>query len=80
MQAAAYEAFFRAAWDLPWVAGAYWWKWFPNHERAGGDDDAGFTPQNKPAQQVIGQWYLRTHLVESQEAETQENKRAGYGQ
>ena len=80
VQAAAYEAFFRAAWDLPWVAGAYWWKWFPNHERAGGDDDAGFTPQNKPAQQVIGQWYLRTHLVESQEAETQENKRAGYGQ
>jgi len=42
VQASAYEAFFRAAWDLPWVAGAYWWKWFPNHERAGGGHDAGF--------------------------------------
>jgi len=69
VQASAYEAFFRAAWDLPWVAGAYWWKWFPNHERAGGGHDAGFTPQNKPAQEVIAEWYLRTYLAESQEAD-----------
>ena len=51
------------------VSRTYWWKWFPNHERAGGGHDAGFTPQNKPAQEVIAEWYLRTYLAESQEAD-----------
>jgi hypothetical protein len=58
-QAACYEAFFRAAWHHDWVAGAYFWKWFPHHDRAGGGDDDGFTPQNKLAQQVLADWYGR---------------------
>ncbi len=69
VQAAAYEAFFQATWDLPWVAGAYWWKWFPQHERSGGDGDDGFTPQNKPAQKIMADWYLRTHLAETLDSE-----------
>lgn len=58
-QQACYEAYFRAAWDRPWVAGAYFWKWFPHHDRAGGDGDESFTPQNKPAEQVLARWYGR---------------------
>ncbi len=56
-QARCYEAFFRVFWDQPWFAGAYWWKWFPNHEHAGGVKQAGFTPQNKSAATILTQWY-----------------------
>jgi hypothetical protein len=52
-QAAAYEAFFRTAWREPWLAGAFLWKWYGRHERAGGADDPDFTPQNKPAEAII---------------------------
>jgi Glycoside Hydrolase Family 113 len=53
-----YEAFFEEVWKEPWVAGAYFWKWFPHHSRAGGPEDADFTPQNKPAEKVLARWYL----------------------
>ena len=59
LQADCYEAFFRTFWDKPWFAGVYWWKWFPKHERSGGPQHAGFTPQNKPAQKVITEWFGR---------------------
>ena len=45
--------------DKPWFAGVYWWKWYPTHGRAGGPGHGGFTPQNKPAQQVMTDWYGR---------------------
>ncbi|RMG60766.1 MAG: hypothetical protein D6715_14740 [Calditrichaeota bacterium] len=55
-QANAYEAFFRVFWSRPWVAGGFLWKWF-THPRRGGRGHNGFTPQNKPAMQVIRRWY-----------------------
>ncbi len=58
-QAACYEAFFSAVWGRSWIEGAYVWKWYPRHESAGGLDDVDFTPQNKPAQDVIARWYGR---------------------
>lgn len=61
-QDALYEAFFRAAWSRDWVAGAYFWKWFPNHDSVGGAEDDGFTPQRKTAQQTLTRWY-RSNLV-----------------
>ena len=64
-QEALYEAFFRAAWSRPWVAGAYFWKWFPDHEQAGGDGDEGFTPQRKPAQLTLTNWYRRSLVLEA---------------
>lgn len=64
-QAACYEAFFHAAWDRPWVAGAYFWKWFPQHGRSGGDGDPGFTPQNKPAQQVLADRFRRQRVLDA---------------
>lgn len=56
-QARCFEAFFVSVWTRRWVEGAYVWKWYPHHDRAGGHDDADFTPQNKPAQDVIARWY-----------------------
>ncbi len=41
----------------PWLAGAFVWKWYPDHERAGGPSHPGFTPQNKPAERVLQAWY-----------------------
>jgi hypothetical protein len=58
-QSNAYEAFFRAFWDKPWFAGSYIWKWLPDHTFTGGIYDEGFTPQNKPAEAVMGRWYAK---------------------
>ena len=56
-QANAYEAFFQTFWPQPWFAGVYFWKWYPNHRTSGGPEDKDFTPQNKPAEAVMGIWY-----------------------
>ncbi len=40
----------------PWWDGAFWWSWDPN-PNSGGSSDTGFTPQNKPAQAVLQQYY-----------------------
>lgn len=44
-------------WKEDWFAGGFLWKWFPFHERAGGEDDNRFTVQNKPAEAVIRELY-----------------------
>lgn len=56
MQKKCYEAFFRTIWDEPWLAGAYWWKW-NTHTQAGGIHNRQFTPQNKPALEVLKRSY-----------------------
>lgn len=63
-QARAYEALFRRFWAEPWFAGGFVWKWYAPamlqraesrwHQMA-----TDYTPQNKPAEQVIKQWYGR---------------------
>jgi hypothetical protein len=56
-QARAYEAFFRTFWHRPWFAGVYFWKWYP---KARGDEArlaADFSPQGKPAEQVLARWF-----------------------
>ena len=56
IQKKCYEAFFQTVWNEPWFAGVYWWKWDTN-VRAGGKYNRQFTPQNKPAQEVIKAHY-----------------------
>ncbi|MCW5515113.1 glycoside hydrolase family 113 [Muriicola sp. Z0-33] len=56
-QVNAKKAIFEEFWGEEWFAGGYVWKWFIHHQRAGGGDDNRFTPQNKPAQEVIGYFY-----------------------
>jgi hypothetical protein len=57
LQRAAYDAAFRVFWREPWFAGFYWWKWKSNATK---DDqhDRDFSPQGKPAEQVLRRYYL----------------------
>ncbi|MGI9552800.1 MAG: glycoside hydrolase family 113 [Aurantibacter sp.] len=55
-QAIATQVLFDVFWPEDWFAGGYVWKWFINHEKSGGSEDNRFTPQNKPAEEII-----RTH-------------------
>lgn len=58
-QANAKTALFEEFWAEPWFAGGFVWKWFIHHPVSGGAMDNRFTPQNKPAQQVIRTYYQR---------------------
>jgi len=47
------QALFNTIWQEDWFAGGYLWKWFVDHEKAGGLSDNQFTPQNKPVQKLL---------------------------
>jgi len=52
-QVKALVAVYGTFWLEDWFAGGFLWKWFSNHSVAGGKSDNRFTPQNKPAQNII---------------------------
>lgn len=56
-QVNAKKAIFSEFWNEDWFAGGYVWKWFIEHDKVGGHKDNRFTPQNKPAQKVITEYY-----------------------
>ena len=58
-QANAKEALFEEFWSEDWFAGGFVWKWFIHHSRAGGPGDNRFTPQNKPAEGVIRDYFQK---------------------
>jgi len=58
-QANAYEGLFNSIWKEDWFAGIFLWEWHHNHKNAGGNKDKHYTPQNKPAQQIIKQGFSR---------------------
>lgn len=53
----ALEALFQRFWTESWFAGGFLWNWYPDHEGAGGDTCTDFTPQNKPAAEIVSNWY-----------------------
>ncbi|SHI67269.1 glycoside hydrolase family 113 [Pseudozobellia thermophila] len=53
------QAIFEEFWGEDWFAGGYVWKWFIDHKESGGAQDNRFTPQNKPAQEVIKDFYSK---------------------
>ncbi|WP_299821422.1 hypothetical protein [uncultured Pontibacter sp.] len=55
-QANAYEAMFQQFWQQPWFGGTFIWKWYPKL-RENRRDHLDFTPQNKPAGEVMAKWY-----------------------
>lgn len=59
-QANCYDAFFQTIWQQDWLAGVYWWKWFPSIEANSKQQGAGFSPQNKPAEQLIRKYYSQS--------------------
>ncbi|SHI94996.1 hypothetical protein SAMN02745146_2004 [Hymenobacter daecheongensis DSM 21074] len=59
-QAACYEAMFETFWPRPWFKGLFVWKWYPGLAPDGpARRHADFTPQHKPAEQVMAKWYGR---------------------
>ncbi len=58
-QALCYQAMFQSFWHQSWFAGALIWQWRGNHREVGGLSDLDFTPQNKPAQQIISEWFAK---------------------
>lgn len=58
-QAEALQVIFEEFWKEEWFAGGFVWKWFIHHEEVGGSKDNRFTPQNKPAEDVIRAHYGR---------------------
>jgi len=53
----AYTAFYEIFWKESFVAGGFIWKWFPNDAQSGGENHSGFSPQNKPVEEVIRRYY-----------------------
>lgn len=63
-QAMATQIIFEEFWNEDWFAGGFLWKWFTNHEEVGGHSDNRFTPQNKPAENIIRQHYAKVGKLE----------------
>ena len=60
LQARLYEAFFESVWNAPWFAGAIVWKWYPEAPTSRRlPRDLDFTPQDKPAEAVIREWFTK---------------------
>ncbi len=55
-QALLYQALLESFFHEPWFAGVYWWNWWPD-PYDGGPCDIGFSPNDKPAEEVIRAWY-----------------------
>ncbi len=55
----AYAALFEAVWEKEWFAGGFLWKWYPENENAGGIENSDYTPQNKPVEKLIKEWYSK---------------------
>jgi len=53
----AFEAMYLSLWNEPWFAGGFIWKWYHNDNVSGGLNDKDYTPQNKPVEEIIKNWY-----------------------
>lgn len=56
-QANAYDAFFRSLWKEKWFAGGFAWKWYTSFRRIDSNNNHDWTPQNKPAQDIMKKYY-----------------------
>lgn len=51
------QAIHNQFWKEEWFAGGFIWKWFHKHNEVGGKDNNRFTPQNKPAEELLRKLY-----------------------
>ncbi len=51
------QAIYNQFWSEDWFAGGFIWKWFHVHNKVGGEKNNRFTPQNKPAEELIRELY-----------------------
>ena len=54
-----YKVLMEIFWDKPWFYGQYWWYWGTN-VHMGGEYNRNFTPQNKPAEDIVKEWYAKS--------------------
>ena len=55
------RALFDEVYSEEWYAGGFIWKWYLNHNKAGGAENSRFTPQNKPAEALIREHFRNNH-------------------
>ena len=61
-QSNALDALFQNLTPQPWFAGGFVWKWFDlntYHRKIDPETHTGYTPQNKPATQILKKWYAK---------------------
>ncbi len=51
------QAIYNEFWKEDWFAGGFIWKWFHKHKQSGGKNNNRFTPQNKPAEELLRKLY-----------------------
>lgn len=56
-QALCYRIMIESLANEKWLAGIYWWKWPSILERGGENHRDRFTPNGKPAEQVVTEWF-----------------------
>ncbi len=56
-QANAYEAFFRVFWHKKWFQGVHFWQWHGGMSELSSWQQINFTPQLKPAEEVMARWF-----------------------
>jgi hypothetical protein len=61
-QALCYQAIFESFWAKEWFYGFYWWKW-PTYLEYGGAMSSDFTPNGKPAEKVVKEWYHKNRRL-----------------
>jgi GH35 family endo-1,4-beta-xylanase len=58
-QADCYQAALEVLWGKPWLKGIFWWQWFANNlVWPGGLTDNGYSPDGKPALEILKKYYL----------------------
>ncbi|MDH3216679.1 MAG: hypothetical protein OEN01_10340 [Candidatus Krumholzibacteria bacterium] len=55
-QALCYKAVMESLHGQTWCQGIYWWKW-PSFLEFGGPNNPGFTPNGKPAEEIVREWF-----------------------
>jgi hypothetical protein len=55
-QADLYRAVFESVFNQAWFAGIFWWSWEPDPLQ-GGPCDMGYSPHDKPAEDILRLWY-----------------------
>ncbi len=53
----AYGALFQNVWNQPWFDGGFLWKWYSDDNKSGGLKNSDYTPQHKPVEKLIKEYY-----------------------
>jgi hypothetical protein len=52
-----YKILFQNVWAQEWFGGGFLWKWYADDSKSGGLENSDYTPQHKPVEKIINQYY-----------------------